>query len=107
VGAPFEYFAVDHSSSSSTTADLMGGAVYIFYSRGVKQPKGAGHRVFLEPMVLRGRWPHSQFGAALTGLGNLDNDPKGYQGIFLMGQLDAIVYNSSRCELILMILVLN
>lgn len=54
VGAPFEYFQDENNE--------LGGAVYIFYSRGAKQPKDASHRVFLEPLVLRVGAAHSQFG---------------------------------------------
>ena len=36
--------------------------------------------VFYEPTVLRGKTAHSHFGAALAGIGNLNNDPHGFKG---------------------------
>ena len=76
VGAPFEY----HRDESGKER---GGAVYVFFSRGARQTRGKGQQqyaVFRKPLVLRGRSAHSQFGAALGRLGNLDNDANGYQG---------------------------
>ena len=58
VGAPFEFWLDEQLE--------LGGAVYVFYSRGERQPRGANHRVFLEPVILRGRQPHSQFGTSLA-----------------------------------------
>lgn len=69
VGAPFEY-----------SSDSASGAVYVFFSNGAKQSREASAKVFRPPLVLRARSAHSQFGAALTRLGNLDNDPRGFQG---------------------------
>ncbi|KAI3413533.1 hypothetical protein GPALN_011023 [Globodera pallida] len=73
VGAPFEF-----QPNSDGTA-LAGGAVYVFYSTGVRRQKGASAQVFRAPLILRGAGVHSQFGAALTRLGNVDNDPEGLQ----------------------------
>lgn len=75
VGAPFEYHQREDGLEQ-------GGAVYIFYSRGVRQlASDANSNVFHEPLILRGRSAHSQFGASLSRLGNLNNDPNKYQGL--------------------------
>ncbi|KAL3090253.1 hypothetical protein niasHS_006705 [Heterodera schachtii] len=71
VGAPFEF----HLRSDGAS----GGAVYVFYSAGVRRQKGDSARVFRAPKILRGTGAHSQFGAALTRLGNVDNDAEGAQ----------------------------
>jgi hypothetical protein len=75
VGAPFEYHFDEHLPES-------GGAVYVYHSAGRRLKRGEpSERVFRpRPIILRalGGGPRAQFGAALTSLGNVDNDPGGY-----------------------------
>ncbi|KAI1721252.1 integrin alpha domain-containing protein [Ditylenchus destructor] len=73
VGAPFEFHYEEDVE--------FGGAVYVFYSNGKSQPRGSNANVFRKPIILRVQGAHFQFGAALTKLGNLDNDPNGYQDL--------------------------
>lgn len=73
VSAPFEFYNDEDIE--------YGGAVYIYYSNGKRQIRGANAKVFREPIVLRIQGAHSQFGTALTKLGNLNNDPQNFQGI--------------------------
>ncbi|KAF7636363.1 Integrin_alpha2 domain-containing protein [Meloidogyne graminicola] len=74
VGAPFEYFFDEEENEK-------GGAVYVYFSKGIKQQKGemSSNFVFYEPIVLRGVKSHSHFGAAIAGIGNINNDPKGFK----------------------------
>lgn len=74
VSAPFEFYYEEDIE--------FGGAVYIYYSAGRRQMRGLNADVFLDSIVLRIKGAHAQFGAALTKLGNLDNDVHGYQGIY-------------------------
>ncbi|EJD74571.1 hypothetical protein LOAG_18126 [Loa loa] len=66
VGAPFEY--------SETVDGSFGGTVYIFYSSGIQRQPHENEYVFLNPIKLRGQGIYSQFGLAITRLGNIDGD---------------------------------
>ncbi|KAL7078661.1 hypothetical protein ACQ4LE_002530 [Meloidogyne hapla] len=78
VGAPFEYFYDEEENEK-------GGAVYVYFSKGIKQIKGIpSNSIFYEPVVLRGTTAHSHFGAALAGMGNLNNDLNGFKD-FVVG----------------------
>lgn len=71
VGAPFEFHFEE---------DLeFGGAVYIYYSKGIKMELGKENQVFHDPIVLRGRGLHSQFGISLANLGDIDKDANGFK----------------------------
>lgn len=72
VGAPFEY--------AETTDGSFGGAVYIFYSSGERRARHENSKVFLEPIKIRGWGIYSQFGLAITRLGNIDGDGNNYNG---------------------------
>ncbi|VDN07933.1 unnamed protein product [Thelazia callipaeda] len=70
VGAPFEY--AERADGS------FGGAVYIFYSSGIRRKRNENVNVFLQPIKIRGRGVYSQFGLAITRLGNVDGDSNNY-----------------------------
>ncbi|KAK6102226.1 Integrin alpha family protein [Brugia pahangi] len=70
VGAPFEY--------SETVYGSFGGAVYIFYSSGIRRKRHENANVFLKPIKIRGQGIYSQFGLAITRLGNVDGDNNNY-----------------------------
>ncbi|MCP9258136.1 Protein CBR-INA-1 [Dirofilaria immitis] len=70
VGAPFEY--------SETADGSFGGAVYIFYSSGIRRARHENENVFLKPIKVRGQGIYSQFGLAITRLGNVDGDSNDY-----------------------------
>lgn len=72
VGAPFEY--------SETADGSFGGAVYIFYSSGIRRARHENANVFLKPIKVRGKGIYSQFGLAITRLGNVDGDSNNYNG---------------------------
>lgn len=65
VGAPFEYFG----------KATEGGAVYVYFSSGVRRSRGESAKVFLEPIRITGKGSYSQFGASISPLGNVDGDP--------------------------------
>ncbi|CAI4226617.1 unnamed protein product [Auanema sp. JU1783] len=71
VSAPFEH--------RSDTDGHFGGIVYVYFSQGIQRAKSESHLVFHPPVVLKGPPHFSQFGLAITKLGNLDGDKNGYQ----------------------------
>ncbi|VDM66495.1 unnamed protein product, partial [Strongylus vulgaris] len=70
VGAPFE-----HRSDSS---GHFGGVVYVYYSQGVERKKFESHKIFYPPIILKMPGPFSQFGLAISKLGNVDGDKDGF-----------------------------
>lgn len=74
VGAPFEYVETSEGS--------FGGAVYIFYSSGMRRERHENSKVLLAPIKVRGRGVYSQFGLSITKLDNLDGDSNGYKGLW-------------------------
>uniref|UniRef100_A0A915NNY2 Integrin alpha-2 domain-containing protein n=1 Tax=Meloidogyne floridensis TaxID=298350 RepID=A0A915NNY2_9BILA len=76
VGAPFEYFYDEEENEK-------GGAVYIYFSKGIKLDKGqssSNNLIFYSPIIIRGTTRHSHFGASLASIGNLNNDKNGFKG---------------------------
>jgi hypothetical protein len=75
VGASFEY----HFDGNIPE---LGRAVYVFHSAGRRLKRGdSSERVFRPRLIILpalGGGPRAQFGAALTSLGNVDNDSGGY-----------------------------
>lgn len=74
MGAPFEY-------SGKITE---GGAVYVYFSSGVKRGKFESAKVFLKPIRILGKGSYSQFGASIAPLGNIDGDPHHLNGNFFL-----------------------
>lgn len=72
IGAPFEY--------SETVDGTFGGAVYIYYSSGIHRARHENGNVFLKPIKVHSNEVYSQFGLAMTRLGNLDGDSNNYNG---------------------------
>ncbi|CAJ0598713.1 unnamed protein product [Cylicocyclus nassatus] len=70
IGAPFE-----HRSDSD---GHFGGVVYVYFSQGVERKKFESHKVFHSPIILKGPEPFSQFGLAISKLGNVDGDKDGF-----------------------------
>lgn len=66
VGAPFQYVEDDDG--------IWGGAVFVYYSRGIQQDRDSNANVFFEPIQLRAKGAHSQFGLSITKLGDVDRD---------------------------------
>nr|CAD2176210.1 unnamed protein product [Meloidogyne enterolobii] len=80
VGAPFEYFYDEEENEK-------GGAVYIYFSKGIKLDKGqksSNNLIFYSPIIIRGTTRHSHFGASLASIGNLNNDKNGFKD-FVVG----------------------
>ncbi|VDK85685.1 unnamed protein product [Litomosoides sigmodontis] len=70
IGAPFEY--------SETVDGSFGGAVYIYYSSGIHRERHENEIVFRKPIKVRSKGIYSQFGLAMTRLGNVDGDNNNY-----------------------------
>ncbi|VDK73530.1 unnamed protein product, partial [Onchocerca ochengi] len=65
-------------SAFETIDGSFGGAVYIFYSSGIRRARHENANVFLKPIKVRGQGIYSQFGLAITRLGNVDGDSNNY-----------------------------
>ncbi|VDK83720.1 unnamed protein product [Cylicostephanus goldi] len=89
IGAPFE-----HRSDSD---GHFGGVVYVYFSQGVERKKFESHKVFHSPIILKGPEPFSQFGLAISKLGNVDGDKDGFNGIVYRTSL--LVLHSPMKEL--------
>jgi hypothetical protein len=92
VGAPFHYVEDDEGA--------WGGAVFVYFSRGVRQTRDKNANVFYEPVQLRAKGAHSQFGLSIAKLGDIDKDEFHLNGSqFVMALLAKCLPQISRLAL--------